>query len=331
MRVPDEVRDTVVFIGAPVRGQRGETLISYSGTAFLVSVVLDGLQFNHLVTAKHVAAPLEERGEFIIRVNTRDGQTMLIGSGGHSKWYYHPTDDSTDVAVSPFDLPDRADGMMIPEVMFIGDEQFSHGFGIGDEVFLTGLFAQMAGRSRNLPIVRIGNIAMLPDEKIPVAITPTTPSGLMDAYLIEARSIGGLSGSPAFVRSPMKAMPGLNMPNVKVRPGVPGYEFYFLGLMHGHWDLPPEAMNSPGMVVATPTSRGVNMGIAIVVPAYKILETIYQEELREMREEQAKDAKHGKKRDGAGAQIVEDSAMTKETFEAALRQASRNVKLAEAD
>jgi hypothetical protein len=31
--------------------------------------------------------------------------------------------------------------------------------GIGDEVFITGLFANYAGEPRNLPIVRVGNLA----------------------------------------------------------------------------------------------------------------------------------------------------------------------------
>ena len=66
--------------------------------------------------------------------------------------------------------------------------------GVGDEVFLTGLFANHIGQQRNLPIIRVGNIALMPEEPV------QHPSlGPIDAYLIEARSIGGLSGSPVFV------------------------------------------------------------------------------------------------------------------------------------
>ncbi len=62
--------------------------------------------------------------------------------------------------------------------------------GLGDEVFITGLFGYVAGSQKNIPIVRVGNIAMMPDEKVPTEGEP------MEAYLIEARSMGGLSGSP---------------------------------------------------------------------------------------------------------------------------------------
>ena len=64
---------------------------------------------------------------------------------------------------------------------------------VGEEVFVTGLFSHHHGQSKNIPIVRVGNISAMPEEKI------QTKEHLMDAYLIEARSIGGLSGSPVFV------------------------------------------------------------------------------------------------------------------------------------
>jgi hypothetical protein len=51
------------------------------------------------------------------------------------------------------------------------------------------------GRQRNIPIVRIGNVASMPHE--PVA---TKNRGAIEAYLVEARSVGGLSGSPVLVQ-----------------------------------------------------------------------------------------------------------------------------------
>ncbi len=38
----------------------------------------------------------------------------------------------------------------------------------------------------------MGNIAMMPDEPVRTSI------GMMESYLIEVRSIGGLSGAPRF-------------------------------------------------------------------------------------------------------------------------------------
>jgi hypothetical protein len=55
------------------------------------------------------------------------------------------------------------------------------------------LVRESHGRHQNVPIVRVGNFASYPAEQI------QTGFGRMDAFLIEARSIGGLSGSPVFV------------------------------------------------------------------------------------------------------------------------------------
>ena len=66
--------------------------------------------------------------------------------------------------------------------------------GVGDEVFIAGLFTRAIGQARNLPIIRMGTVAMMPDEKI------LFHKKMIDAYLIESRSIGGLSGSPVFIR-----------------------------------------------------------------------------------------------------------------------------------
>ncbi len=120
---------------------------------------------------------------------------------------------------------------------------------------MTGLFIHLAGSARNLPIVRMGNIAMMPDEPVP------TRTGAIDAYLIEARSIGGLSGSPAFVRRTVSAGIGRS---------------YLLGLMHGHWDVPPEARDDEVAQADEEAQGKVNMGIAVVVPATKILEVLNQ-------------------------------------------------------
>ena len=119
----------------------------------------------------------------------------------------------------------------------------------------------------------MGNIAMMPNEPVPTKI------GLIDAYLIEARSIGGLSGSPAFVR---ETIVGIG-------------NFHLMGLMHGHWDLPVDMVNDEASTPDEPdVSQAVNMGIAIVVPAKKIMEVLNRNELVEMR---AKGDEEGRKRE----------------------------------
>jgi len=44
-------------------------------------------------------------------------------------------------------------------------------------------------------------------------------------------------------------------------------------MVHGHWDIREEDINKPSFT--HDRKRGVNYGIAVVVPALKIYETLY--------------------------------------------------------
>jgi len=264
--VSDEVRQCVVYLGLPAALPEGEMRMKPVGTAFFVGIPAEGLEnwnYSYLVTARHVAQRLEGR-EFLVRVNLKDGGATFVRSGQGLRWWYHPSDATVDAALFPWAPPKTVEYRMIPTEMFLTDEVVrSKSIGAGDEVFMTGLFAHYAGNQRNIPIVRMGSIAMMPHELVPTSL------GNIDAYLIEARSIGGLSGSPAFVRETV--LHGLG-------------SSYLLGLMHGHWDIPPEAINdSPLGDYAEEQHGRVNMGIAIVVPAKKILEVMNQQQLVDIR------------------------------------------------
>jgi hypothetical protein len=271
MRVPEEVRKCVVFVGLPVTMPNSQPGISLKGTGFITLVPSKNDQkkgFMYLVTAKHVATKLEGK-TFIARVNTQDGRSRpAIGEG--IRWWYHPTDPLVDVAIIPWAPMPEADLKAIPIRLFLSDDTIqSANIGAGDDVFMTGLFAHLSGSERNLPIVRFGNIAMIPDEPVPTSI------GMIEAYLIEARSIGGLSGSPVFTYRIIKGR----------------IKLYFMGLMHGHWDIPLEDKND---LMITDSLGSVNMGIAIVVPAKKILEVINQPELVKIRQKVEEESKRTK-------------------------------------
>jgi hypothetical protein len=62
---------------------------------------------------------------------------------------------------------------------------------------------------------------------------------------------------------------------------APAYSSILLGLMHGHWDIKESDLNKA--FISHDRKNGVNLGIGIVVPAQKILETINHPELQEMR------------------------------------------------
>jgi hypothetical protein len=105
----------------------------------------------------------------------------------------------------------------------------------------------------------------------------------IEAHLIEARSIGGLSGSPVFVNLGF------------FRPTSDGIgKVYWLGLMHGHWDIDPSPDEFEEDDSSVPLKERVNMGIAIVIPSYKILEILEQPVFADMRKRQnERDMKEG--------------------------------------
>ena len=205
----------------------------------------------------------------MIRINSKDGLAVMYAK--EIRWWYHPEDDLVDVAVTAWkpqfnDLDFRC---VTTDICFNEHVKKDANIGTGNEVFITGLFSRFTGASKNHPIVRMGNIAMMPDEKIP------TKGGDRDAYLIEARSIGGVSGSPVFVREDIK---------------IGKTRHWLLGLVHGHWDLPPGNKND-NLVSDSEQSEAVNMGIAIVIPAEKILEVINQPKLAEKRKRDERECK----------------------------------------
>lgn len=327
MRVPDQVRKCVLFIGVHEPDLPAEPEPLWGGTGFIVAV--PGGPGYHavekegprtlttwhtsavMVTARHVAKKLEGK-EFFLRANKTDGTSKIIEGHADARWWYHPTEEKyVDAAVIVFPygaLPDL-DIMPIPLPLFADDEKIEEcHIGTGDEVFVTGLFTKVVETGKNQPIVRIGTVAMMPGEKIPFK-----DGFLIDAHLIELPSIGGLSGSPVFVRetlsTPLMDEPG--SPHWKPGRRMHGVgPIMFFGSVIGHWEVPS------GFNIST--AEAINMGISPVVPAKKIAEIIMQPELVEFmnKEGQKKTAK-------AQSGATFDSAFTKKDFESALKKASR--------
>jgi len=159
---------------------------------------------------------------------------------------------------------------------------------------------------------------MIPTEQI------QTELGFSDVYLVEGRSIGGLSGSPAFVRRTETFK--IQLPDGRITEvNCPG-PFKLLGLMQGHWDIKESEMNKGS--IQHDQKYGVNLGIAIVTPAVKILEILNQPAMVKIRELADEDL--GRKRGNVpGSDSAKTSAdekpFTQADFEDALKKASRKL------
>jgi hypothetical protein len=179
--------------------------------------------YLYVVTAKHCIEKAKNFGDVFLRIDNPGGGFELIKVA--SEWIY-AENEAVDVAVLGEALAlDNYEYAYIPAEMFATDEIIRENhIGIGDNLVIPGLFTQRQGTQKNLPIVRTGVIASMPDEPLQ---DPNT--GLeYEGYLAEVRSIGGLSGSPVFVvLDPGRLIKGSQRFH---------HQTFLLGLIRGHWD-----------------------------------------------------------------------------------------------
>ncbi len=330
MLVPSEIVYCVVYLGY----QSIDGTYHFAGTAFVMSRQVEGyaLGFLYLVTSKHLLDKIRERtslNEVQIRFNLRrhlvDKDSRWVSSD-MADWITHPTDDTVDVAVLPLNSDDlkgieqwfwAIECMPIPTSMCKSLEDLTQkGIGVGNEISITGIFSRHKGDNRNIPIVRVGNIAAMPEDRIN---TEFTEKGI-EGYLIEAKSTGGISGSPVFADM---GLPALYPP---VAGGVRGPTYFLIGLVHGHFraKYPRAEVDADDILF----QEELNFGIAIVVPASKILEVLNQP----MIVDQEKDQEQKLRKEDAATlddalddidEELSEKPYTEEDFEKALRKASR--------
>lgn len=278
MLVPNSLRNCVLFIGI----KNGDRFLPRA-TGFVVIVNEFDFEWGYLVTAEHVVSGLIAKGhEIYVRYNRKEGGTVVSGPISSQFWHYHPTSDSepTDVAVAPFRVRDDE---LIAHLEISGKHSIvctpeiieQHGIGHGEDVTIVGLFRTHHGQEKIIPVVRTGHIAAMREEPI-----LTKYCGYVDAYLVEAQSIAGLSGSPVFVQMAPWRIVGSEIRRISSQ------QFYLLGLMHGHFDV--ANLNEDVVTDADGQSLGsINAGLGVVIPAEKIVETIFQPDMVAMREENA--------------------------------------------
>ena len=279
MRIPEDFKQSVAFFGT----RKNDGTFRANATGFFVSVEPD---YVYLVTARHVVEHFHE-DMYIMRTNPKPYVRSLEGYTHRDmdmnkikRWYTHDNDGTVDIAVaslaslSPRLLAQRT----IPENMFfLHKNQFItytpeeaqialHNaltqqpdstppekppiINIGDETYTVGLYSLVPGRDDNVPVIRIGNIAMMPGEPILCADDIER-----ELYLIEMRSIAGLSGSPVFALSPVTN------------------SYFLIGMIHGHHTIKE-------------SETTLHTGMALVTPIKRLLEILNQPELVELRKEQ---------------------------------------------
>lgn len=273
--IPHCILDCSIYLYGSVKSaQDGD---SFGGSGFLIHVPSrhEGFIHPYAVTNKHVV----DGGFRVLRMNTSNGKFDVIPSEPES-WTLHPEGD--DLAAMPIKA---VDGKF--QWFSIGVEKFithdildDNRIGLGDEVFLVGRLVTTPGRQRNTPVIRFGNLSMMADPKEPV----TLESGHeQECFLVECRSLSGFSGSPVFIDTTGVRVYGDRIP--KAPQLAPPNTVQTISDMYCQWLLGVDCSHIP---LWKPVYEGkcktdyrveANTGIACVIPAWRILELLNDEDL----------------------------------------------------
>lgn len=273
MKIPEDVKKAVTFIFVKSGDEYRPV-----GTGFFVGMKKQGSEdlYIYLVTAKHVL--FDENGSLYgsiyIRINKMMEQSEMFALPLRGRTFYHPTDKDADIAVLPihFSMMQTTfyDFKVIPFEMITTKSIFRDAkIGEGDEMFFTGLFAYYPGIAKNYPIVRFGRVALITDEKIPWKEKRDKPPKKLDLYLAELQSWGGNSGSPVFFYLSPTRDPGTIV--------IGNPRLLLAGILMGYYQEEDEIQS---IEVTVKQVSKQNVGIAAVVPAYKLYELLESEEVR---------------------------------------------------
>lgn len=243
--------------------------VAVGGSGFVLGVMSQdaSLIIRYAVTNKHVI----DGGCRVIRTNTRNGGLRIVETAPEA-WTFAIDDD---LAVAEFDGP--AAGCIGMDEGFVEVDCTVDGWPIfpGDEVFLYGRFITQDGQQRNKPVVRFGNVSMLPDSDSPVKVGDREQL----AFLVECRSLSGFSGSPAFVH--------LAQPRLTDQSGWIPNGLRFLGVDCAHLPYWSQVREGPRADAPRIPQNFVetNSGIAVVIPAWRLKMLINGESLTKARED----------------------------------------------
>lgn len=257
-KIPTQVKKSVAYIFVKDSNNRLEP----SGTGFFVMLKAiqnaDTANFGYLVTVKNSFRRRDKLSlidTVYIRLNRKDGYSDTLNIplviNGAPRYFLHPDSTVDLIAVPAYPDLKRYDFLFTPagiiaQMDFIQRENITE----GEEVFHAGMEQAHIGRYKNIPVVRMGSIAQLSEEKY------ATSNGLTEFYMIETTFSKHSAGSPVFYYVPAKKDTGTA--------NVPA-KFFLTGVLVGHYGQPLD-------------------NLVAVIPAFKLSELLNTQEVIRERE-----------------------------------------------
>jgi hypothetical protein len=170
----------------------------------------------------------------------------------------------------------------VPEAMFATDEFISRiDLGLGEDVFMIGMFADVSNGERNSPFCRFGNIA-----RMAVSIK-SGHYGYQRTHVVDMRSRTGFSGSPVWVfRTPSGDFDGISEDDGWTLDSTNNLFVRLLGVHCGQFPEVVKAYKSPiaacrssvrevrGDAIKDGDELWIPSGMTTVVPASRISELL---------------------------------------------------------
>jgi hypothetical protein len=261
-RIPQNVLNCTFFLYRNKKDARSGK--NAGGTGFIMAMESRASQYFeeghfYAVTNWHVAV---RDGYTVIALKTKEGPPDIVETDV-LEWCF-PRDD--DIAVRPLNLNWSKHDIASFNTYFCltEDRVIEDHIGVGDDVFMIGLFADHDKYASNHPPkARFGHISMMPNDDFPIRQLNGT---LNSSFILDMHSRTGFSGSPVFVyRTPGANLEIRSKEDARlVEPPI----FNFLGV---HWGQFPETFKrrTKEPVVSEIELEGMS-GMSCAVPAWRL-------------------------------------------------------------
>jgi hypothetical protein len=288
---PSLLGSSIFLYGTERDAEKGS---NWGGSGVLVGIpseVNPSRVHLYAVTNDHVA-----RRCSVVRLAKRKGAPFVL-PGGEADWASHP--DGDDISIRSLGAAVEDEYWYVGARLFLTEADISpEGIGPGDDCLMVGRYINQEFRQFDRPVVRFGNIAMLPE-----GVRQEQRSFDQESFLVDMRSHSGFSGSPVFVYyetegwrflPPLAEVPETEDPVRDAEAKVEALEQRVVGretsgIMGKTWLLGIDWGRLPIWDDVFDGGRKIgrmriSSGMAGVVPAWKLLDLLNRDEIRAARD-----------------------------------------------